>query len=61
MAPSDAAAMPLPNEDTTPPVTKTNLVMERQAAGKPNNSRKGTKPPSSGSSNLIFAQMTGAP
>src|SRR5690554_3893116 len=27
MAPSDAAAMPLPSEDTTPPVTKTYLVM----------------------------------
>src|SRR5699024_10970309 len=27
MAPSEAAAMPLPKEDTTPPVTKTYLVM----------------------------------
>src|SRR5215213_10254499 len=27
IAASDAAAMPLPSEDTTPPVTKTNLVM----------------------------------
>lgn len=39
MAPSDAAAMPLPSEDTTPPVTNTYLVMEKQAAGKPNDSR----------------------
>ena len=35
----------LPNEDTTPPVTKTNLVMERQAAGKPNDSRKAPPDP----------------
>src|SRR5438093_9552914 len=27
IAASDAAAMPLPSEDTTPPVTKTNLVI----------------------------------
>src|SRR5688572_25357189 len=27
MAPSDAAAMPFPKEETTPPVTNTNLVM----------------------------------
>jgi hypothetical protein len=27
VAPSDAAAMPLPNEDTTPPVTNINRVM----------------------------------
>ena len=26
MAPREAAAMPLPNEDTTPPVTKTKRV-----------------------------------
>ncbi len=26
-AASEAEAMPLPKEDTTPPVTKTNLVM----------------------------------
>src|SRR5690606_30105266 len=29
MAASDAEAMPLPREDTTPPVTNTNLVMTR--------------------------------
>src|SRR5690349_21475981 len=29
IAARDADAMPLPSEDTTPPVTKTNLVMER--------------------------------
>jgi hypothetical protein len=28
IAPSDAAAMPLPNEETTPPVTNTYLVMK---------------------------------
>jgi hypothetical protein len=28
IAPRDAAAMPLPKEETTPPVTKTNLVMK---------------------------------
>ena len=27
IAASDAAAMPFPREETTPPVTKTNLVM----------------------------------
>jgi hypothetical protein len=27
MAASDAAAMPFPNEETTPPVTNTNLVI----------------------------------
>jgi hypothetical protein len=27
MAPRDAEAMPLPSEETTPPVTKTNRVM----------------------------------
>jgi hypothetical protein len=27
MAPRDADAMPLPSEETTPPVTKTNRVM----------------------------------
>jgi hypothetical protein len=27
IAESDAAAMPFPSEETTPPVTKTNLVM----------------------------------
>src|SRR5258708_36979219 len=27
IAPSEAAAMPLPNEDTTPPVTKTKRVI----------------------------------
>src|SRR5690348_8916659 len=27
IAPSEAAAMPLPNEDTTPPVTNTNRVI----------------------------------
>ena len=32
--------MPLPSEDTTPPVTKTYFVMEISAAGKPNCSRK---------------------
>jgi hypothetical protein len=31
-AASDADAMPLPNEDTTPPVTKTNLVISRAGA-----------------------------
>lgn len=40
IAPSDAAAMPFPREETTPPVTKTYLVMEISAAGKPNCSRK---------------------
>ncbi len=29
MAASDAAAIPFPSEDTTPPVTNTNLVMGR--------------------------------
>jgi hypothetical protein len=29
MAASEAAAMPLPSEETTPPVTKMNLVIER--------------------------------
>jgi hypothetical protein len=29
MAASDAEAIPLPREDTTPPVTKTNLVMSK--------------------------------
>src|SRR5438034_11627624 len=29
IAASDAAAMPFPSEETTPPVTKTNLVIER--------------------------------
>lgn len=29
IAPSDAAAMPFPSEDTTPPVTKTYLVIEQ--------------------------------
>src|SRR5450755_3791149 len=28
IAARDAAAMPFPNEETTPPVTKTNLVMD---------------------------------
>ena len=28
MAPSDAEVIPLPNDETTPPVTKTNLVHE---------------------------------
>jgi hypothetical protein len=27
MAPSEADAMPLPSDETTPPVTKTNRVM----------------------------------
>ena len=40
-----AVAMPLPSEDTTPPVTNTNLIMKRQAAGKPNDSRKGDDSP----------------
>ena len=31
MAPSEAAAMPFPNEETTPPVTNTNLVMREPA------------------------------
>src|SRR5678815_2355080 len=30
IAASDAAAMPFPNEETTPPVTNTNLVMDGQ-------------------------------
>src|SRR6478609_3832225 len=30
MADSDAAAMPFPSEETTPPVTNTNLVMAGQ-------------------------------
>ena len=42
---TEAAAMPLPSEDTTPPVTNTNLIMKRQAAGKPNDSRKGDDSP----------------
>src|SRR5207237_4247185 len=29
IAASDAAAMPFPSEETTPPVTKTNLVIRR--------------------------------
>jgi len=32
MAPREAAAMPFPNEETTPPVTNTNLVMIEPAA-----------------------------
>jgi hypothetical protein len=32
MAPSEAAAMPFPNEETTPPVTKMNRVIEESAA-----------------------------
>src|SRR6185369_10892977 len=32
MAPSEAAAMPFPNEETTPPVVNTYLVMKRPAA-----------------------------
>src|SRR5207342_18941 len=35
MAASDAAAMPLPNEDTTPPVTKMRRVMAKPGAGQP--------------------------
>jgi hypothetical protein len=33
MEASDAAAMPLPSEDTTPPVTKIRGVMESSRAG----------------------------
>src|SRR5512139_1484766 len=33
MAPSEAAAMPLPSDDTTPPVTQMNLVMGATVAG----------------------------
>src|SRR3972149_6607147 len=33
MAASDAAAMPLPRDDTTPPVTKTYLVMTGPCSG----------------------------
>jgi hypothetical protein len=32
IAPRDAAAMPFPNEETTPPVTKTNRAIEETAA-----------------------------
>src|SRR5690348_7878261 len=32
MAPSEAAAMPFPKEETTPPVTQTNSVMREPAA-----------------------------
>src|SRR5487761_2354861 len=39
VAPRGAAAMPLPSEDTTPPVTKTYLAMKTAAAGKPDDSR----------------------
>src|SRR5207342_1016149 len=35
MAASEAAAMPLPSEETTPPVTKMSRVMGEPAAGKP--------------------------
>src|SRR5688572_30826272 len=35
MAAREAAAMPLPSEETTPPVTKIRRVMGRPAAGKP--------------------------
>ena len=34
-AASDAEAIPLPREDTTPPVTKTNLVMSKTGAVAP--------------------------
>jgi hypothetical protein len=33
--PSDAAAMPLPSEDTTPPVTKTYFVGSRSGISAP--------------------------
>src|SRR4029453_16949019 len=33
IAPSDAAAIPLPSEETTPPVTQINLVIGATAAG----------------------------
>src|SRR6188768_3243418 len=33
MAPSEAAAMPFPNEETTPPVTNTKRVMGSTAGG----------------------------
>src|SRR5512139_2751122 len=33
IAPSEAAAMPLPSDDTTPPVTQMNLVMGATVAG----------------------------
>src|SRR6185369_11209699 len=41
IAASDADAMPLPSEDTTPPVTKTNLVMACGTARRDCRSGKG--------------------
>src|SRR6185503_13345927 len=43
MEASDAAAMPLPSEDTTPPVTKIRGVMESSRAG--NTHSSGRQPP----------------
>ena len=40
MAPSEAAAMPFPNEETTPPVTNTNLVMREPADEEKNHDRR---------------------
>ena len=39
MAPSEAAAMPFPNEETTPPVTNTNLVMRSPPSGETGDAR----------------------
>src|SRR5512139_129659 len=61
MAPSEAAAMPFPSEETTPPVTQMNLVMGATVAGEARREDSLSERPLSGHRKSPSAQPSGRP
>src|SRR5690625_3649578 len=61
MAPSEAAAMPLPREETTPPVTKMKRVMQALLDSQKTVKQMGQKPESGSAATVGSPSLDGAP